>query len=237
MLKKFLGRCFLVGVIVVVFLPVWACADEAVASTKGALTLPVSVYLLEFSDDSQLSAQHSEQDVKKVFDAVNAIWSKAGITWNVDSVATVKVASTDFTIPAAGFATNRDFRDAMARVIPDATETGRWRVYFVRKFPVEGSSVYIVEKGAVLYGELNKRGEGRPTILAHELGHSLGLQHDSSSPENLMYSGKGMNPELALNLDPQQIKSAQAQASQGPLQRAAKERPERPRERVRRPRY
>jgi len=229
MLMRFLGRTVLVGALIAMLLPMGASAElDSVDSKKveqgkvgaGVRKLPVSVYLLTFSDQAQLSAQYSAQDVAKLFDEVNAIWSKSGITWSVDSVTTVPVAGNDFKIPTAGFANPRAFRDAVAGLIPDATSTGRWRVYLVRQFPINGSAVYIIEKGAVLYGELNKFGARQPVILAHELGHSLGLQHVSMS-DNLMYAGPEKSPELTLMLDPQQIKRATEQASVGPLLRTS----------------
>jgi hypothetical protein len=62
-----------------------------------------------------------------------------------------------------------------------------------------------------------------PTILAHELGHSLCLPHDSESPNNLMRggpaqgrgSGTARDPSTAVELTAAQIAVARRQAATG----------------------
>lgn len=196
-----------------------ACSEMFLRDTPNTPTveMPVNVYLLKFSNPKDLSARYTKKDVKELFEEVNDIWSKLGFIWTVDSVETVQVGENSFSVPPDGFSSPREFRDAIADVIPNE-KTGRWRVYIVNQFPIKGSSVYIVEKGAVVYGELNKSGERYPVILAHELGHSLGLRHEKS-PDNLMYGGPEKNPERTMQLSDQQIKRAKGQAGLGPFKR------------------
>lgn len=180
--------------------------------------MPVAVYLLEFSSMQQLSAQYAQEDVMELFDDVNALWSRYGLTWDVESVQTMYVTRARFSEPVEGFSSPREFRNAVADIIPAPSTAQKWRVYLVNQFPVNGSAVYIIEKGAVLYGELNKKGERHPVILAHELGHSLGLRH-VSNPENLMYAGPQKDTAKTRQLGPQQIIRAKRQAGLGPFQR------------------
>ena len=122
-------------------------------------------------------------------------------------------------VPSEGFSNPRKFRNAIADLIPANSSDRLWRVYLVHQFPVSGSAVYIIEKGAVLYGELNKFGERYPVVLAHELGHSLSLRH-VPFPDNLMYGGGQKDPEKTQKLRPIQIKRAKMQARQGPFLRS-----------------
>ena len=178
--------------------------------------LPVSVYLCDFEGMKELSAKYTHRDVIKLFDEVNEIWAKWRIKWDVESVEDITFTRDMFKIPTGGFRKNREFRNAVARLIPHNIQGRHWRVYIMDEFPVRGSAVYVSERGAVLYGEVNNRGERLPVILAHEFGHSLGLQHVSFS-DNLMYAGKDRDPELTKNLKPWQIKRARKQALIGPV--------------------
>jgi hypothetical protein len=180
------------------------------------MTLPVSVVRLEFEKDADLSAQSDYAEVERLFQEVNAVWSRWGIFWEVSTIETRTISAADFVTPKNGFASPREFRDAAAELIPDHSGDRQWRVYLMRQFPIAGSAVYIVEKSAVLYGELNKEGNRYPVILAHELGHSLGLRH-VTIPGNLMYAGPGKTPSTELQLFPMQIRQARQQAAAGPL--------------------
>lgn len=187
-------------------------------SRNTELSMPVSVYLLKFSTMKVLDAHYTDNDVMELFDEVNEIWSKWGMTWQVDSIETVYVNENAFKAPSNGFSNPREFRNTIAEVIPDVTDSRQWRVYLVHQFPVNGSAVYISEKGAVLYGELNKNGERHPVILAHELGHSLKLRH-AEHTNNLMYAGRGKDPDHMLEMDSDQIERAKTQAGIGPFKR------------------
>ncbi|SLM32702.1 Putative peptidase M10, metallopeptidase [Desulfamplus magnetovallimortis] len=219
---------FRVNILFIVFfilsLPNMACTNSVNVPHKSyqkamhnpkILELPVSVYLLDFAGEKKLNSRYSHGDVKRLFEEVNYIWLKWNIKWNIESIESITIGKERFKFPDNGFKKRREFRNAVARVIPDSMDKNRWRVYFVDQFPVNGSAVYIAEKRAVLYGELNKHGERHPVILAHEFGHSLGLQHVKFK-NNLMYAGPGKDPERSQNLMPWQIKSAREQAILGP---------------------
>ena len=207
----------------VLCLPNMACVGSPAKSRKDLtlidsdqMVLPVSVHRLKFERDAHLSAQGDYAEVERLFKEVNAIWSKWGITWEVNSIDTVTVKAKDFALPRLGFSARWEFRDAAAELIPEPTGDRRWQVYLVRQFPVNGSGVYVLEKSAVLYGELNKKGRRCPEILAHELGHSLGLSH-VPLPGNLMYVGPVRTPSADLKLTPKQIRRALIQATAGPV--------------------
>ena len=181
------------------------------------IDIPVSVYLLSFSGADKLNARYSPKEVMRLFDDVNAIWKNWGISCTLKTIEKIHLTQKDIRFPAKGFATRREFRDLMAAWIPEETDERHWRVYIVRQFPVKGSAVYISEKQAILYGELHIYGERHPVILAHELGHSLGLRH-VPFPQNLMYAGPDKNPDIPATLSPVQIRQARKQALIGPFQ-------------------
>lgn len=203
-----------------------ACIEKDMANTSAKnntnrmdsrrMILPVSVVRLVFLKDTELSAKGDYAEVERLFKEVNEVWSRWGITWEVRSIVTQTVSATDFLTPVNGFLSPREFRDAAAELIPEPSGERRWRVYVMRQFPVDGSAVYIMEKSAVLYGELNKEGNRYPVILAHELGHSLGLRH-VPMVGNLMYAGPGKTPSKDLRLTTIQIQQARQQAQAGPF--------------------
>jgi hypothetical protein len=151
-----------------------------------------------------------EREVGQLFSEVNAVWRKWGIEWVPESVSTLKVESTEFPGVSVN-ETKRGFRNKMAAIVPTEPGPGRWQIAILRQFPIPASGTYIPDKNTVLYGELNKNGEHFPIVLAHELGHSLGLKHEKSE-ENLMYGGRSKDPEQTQFLNTQQIEQAKSHA-------------------------
>ncbi len=182
------------------------------------MVLNVDVYLLKFSSYPALDSQYNMDELNELFFEINKIWEQANIRWRVDSVSEFEVSPESFTIPPDGFGGPRPFRNAMANFIPPPTQSHRWPVYIMRQFPIQGSGVYIVERRSVLYGELSQHGSEEPVILAHEMGHALGLPHVDAA-DNLMYAGPGRDPALTRALNPFQQQNVRAQAEIGPWER------------------
>ena len=92
--------------------------------------------------------------------------------------------------------------------------TPGWNVFSIHRMAF-GGGVYNGGTQSVLIGETSPRGGINPSILAHELGHSLSLQH-SRERFNLM-SGRqpGVEPMDKTRLSPEQIAGARAVAKSG----------------------
>lgn len=207
-------------------------------SEAELLVLPVRVHMLTSGTAPELNSTLTEDEIRRVFVEVNAVWQQAGIRWDVESVLR-EPAQNEEAFPAAretGRSGRGRFRSILLQVCPDDQWLrGAWNVCVIREFPVPAGGVFFPERRQVLWSELNPRGQMHPTILAHELGHSLCLRHDSGSPNNLMRGGPAQgqrraagggaargaasptprDPSTATELTAAQIATARAQAATG----------------------
>ena len=198
---------------------------SAQQSESDVLVLPVRVHMLTSSAVPELNSTLSESEVRRVFNETNRIWRQAGIRWEVESVLR-EAAEAEQAFPSAretGRSGRGRFRSILLQVCPqEHWLQGAWNVCVIREFPVPAGGVFFPERRQVLWSELNPRGQMHPTILAHELGHSLCLPHDSESPNNLMRGGgpgaavlTPRDPSTAVELTAAQIAVARRQAATG----------------------
>ena len=203
----------------VLIILLYACASpegprKAIAAQDRAMIqLPVRVYLLSFDAAPDLNSTYDEHEVNLLFGEVNAVWRKWGIEWVPETISTLNVDRNEFPGVSAQ-ETKRGFRNKLAAIVPAKEGSARRQVAIFRQFPVEASGVYVREKETVFYGELNKDGKRFPIVLAHELGHALGLNHEKKE-ENLMYGGRAKNPEKTHLLESRQIDLARSVAKGG----------------------
>lgn len=114
------------------------------------------------------------------------------------------------------------FRQMMVDVMPtdNLLEPG-WNVMVFKAFERYSSGVYLTDLPSVLWAEqLPAMGGGAPNpplILAHEIGHSLGLLHyeGPNLERNLMCQAVMQNQETATELTEEQVNVARAQAETG----------------------
>lgn len=180
------------------------------------LLLDVRVHLLE-SEFGPLDANLTNVEIDALFDEVNAIWQQADIQWAVTEIVRERAlneatyeAILDGVLPASA--------EALSSVLPsDQLTRGRWDVFFVRTLRTIAGGVYLPLVPAVVVGEFGPLGERDfavtgPRILAHELGHSLGLAHVPCTADgNLMAVGCTLGTRTRLAQD--QIVRTRQQAS------------------------
>ncbi len=191
----------------------------AVAQVQ-AIELPVEVYLYRFAAAPELNSSLTEGQVRVMFDQVNAIWGKAGILWRVRSVVHAEASAAAFPAMREG-----EDRAALRKKLISASPKGiagrTWKVVILREFPVPGGGVYLPETGTIYFAEVTRGGKTSPIILAHELGHTLGLPHLRETG-NLMHRAAGArnNPQDTTALTGDQIATVQRQAAIGPIEGA-----------------
>jgi len=183
----------------------------------ATIRLPVRFHLLAASANGAVTTTLSERDITTLLAVANGIWRQAGIEWYAKR--TVRENS-----PAAA-----QFDSILANEIrgPRADLTGfiprgellrpGWNVFLIRDFGRIGGGMFrpgilgvlLAERG---FGfELPATGRGGAT-LAHELGHSLGLEHVAcDSPRDIMTNGY-WSPTASSSLTAERIVRARKQA-------------------------
>jgi hypothetical protein len=197
------------------------CTDvnPAAAAMDETLTLGLRVHLLESAASESLTSTLSEDDVELLLELVNGTWRQAGIEWRLEEIVRSAALNPEpFERVLSGRAPPTAV--ALTGVIPrDRLSDGAWDVFFIRNLFGGIGGIYFPQVPAVLQPDVDPLGvhglDGAlPRILAHELGHSLGLPHVPCSAEgNLMAPGCLIGDRTRLTA--QQIRSARLQAVQG----------------------
>ncbi len=210
----------LIGILALAVLFMGACSDEnSVGPQSSQITLEVKVHLLQSTEFAPLNSTLADSEVLQIFAGANAIWERAGVTWQVESIVRVEVVNAaDYTsivrgeIPATG--------PAIAAVLPlENAAPDEWDVFLLRDFGGLVGGVYLPPFSSVVAAELDPAGQrdlsgSAARILAHELGHSLTLKHVTCAADgNLMSPGCATGDRSLLT--PGQIDLARVQANKG----------------------
>lgn len=215
MLKKimiyFLGAMIFLMITVLVSTSITLILDEpAINQDVDEITLNVRVYLFAFESNSSYSSTFTQDMVRSDFEKVNEIWHQAGIRWQIESIENKTILASQL----IGF--TKDL-NSMKKVLIDIAPPKKektWTVVYVNKLPLKGAGgFYASSVYTNYYTEISPKGPHYPSILAHELGHSLlGSKHSDVSG-NLMSVG---DPTDIDDLTDEQINIARTQAEIGP---------------------
>ena len=182
------------------------------------IVIPIRVHILRSAESSHLNCTCTEAQIAAWFDRVNTIWSSAAIRWDLESFVYEEAnnpSEFDRIAELGRDAEPGDRRSVVHSTYPlDQRLAPGWNIFFINRMAF-GAGVYNPQTKSVLIGETSPGGDLNPSILAHELGHSLGLQH---SPElyNLMAGRQpGIEPKDKIRLDPEQVARSRTIAESG----------------------
>lgn len=186
------------------------------------LTLPVHIHVVE-SEHEDIQAHTLPADIPSIFVIANSrYWSQANIQWvfrGVQSHAITNNSDTDY-VNAVADDDEQLATSQLARFAEGATLQPGFNVFIVHNLGAIPFNGQYFNTGVAVISETNSKEGGEDYIaylLAHELGHALGLGHEGTF-YNLMHPGQKEN-DVPRNervvLTDEQIANARAWARTG----------------------
>jgi hypothetical protein len=173
-------KLWLLGIVAIIVIIVHINSNTGyVVYDRDEIIIPVSVHLVD-DRTVQYTTDRDVDDIYRVFEGVNRIWSQGQIRFIVSKMDTIEISNEEFGRVFDGeldvLTQRSDFKDEI-------------NGYFARYISANGMA--FPPQGFFIIGDITSVNDYRAT--AHELGHLLGLHHVTDR-DYLMSSG--FNGEL-----------------------------------------
>lgn len=196
-----------------------ASADEpSFVDELEVIRLPVRVHRMQSDADVHLNCSLSDVEIRELFIAVNETWSQAKIEWQIESIVETQPQAPEQFAEAFETPRGRMAPALSANMSRDNLLADGFNVTILEDLGKSIGGVFMPDQdGLVFFAKHGPKGEQVPAVLAHELGHSLGLPHTVFEKDNnlMMGSGPGRVPTRVKPITESQIRIARHFASLG----------------------
>jgi len=193
------------------------------------IRLPVRVHRMQSDDDPKLNCSLTDTEIRELFIAVNETWSQAKIEWQIESIVETEPQAPERFAEAFKTPRGRMAPVLAANMSHENLLKDGFNVTILEDLGKSLGGVFMPgQDGLIFFAKYGPKGEQVPVVLAHELGHSLGLPHTLFENNNNLMMGASPNrvPTRVKPITESQIKIARHFASLGkPIERRRIEAP------------